>query len=218
MVVLDIGAHHGYYTLLASKLVLPAGKVFSFEPSPRERKALLLHKKLNRCGNVSVQAMALGDKEGPTEFHVAEDTLTGLNSLRPPVGSVKTTLMRVKVARLDNWMRNQNVSQIDFIKMDVEGGELGVLLGASDLLQQQPRPVILAEVQDIRTQPWGYRAKEILEFLNAQGYHWFEISNDGSLVDLRLDSENFDGDFVAVPAERIESLLSLLLTRKRENI
>jgi FkbM family methyltransferase len=218
MVVLDIGAHHGFYTLLASKLVQQTGKVFSFEPSPRERKALLLHKRLNRCGNVSVQALALGEKESTAELHIAEDTLTGLNSLKPPVGTSRTTLVRVQVARLDDWLKSRSVAQVDFIKMDVEGGELAVLQGAPNLLQRQPRPVILAEVQDIRTKPWGYRAKEILEFLSPRGYRWFEITIDGSLADLNLNRDDFDGNFVAVPAEKADGLGSLLVAREKENI
>src|SRR5271154_1923841 len=53
MTVLDVGAHHGLYTLLASKRVGPEGKVFAFEPATRERTALLQHSRLNRCKNVT---------------------------------------------------------------------------------------------------------------------------------------------------------------------
>jgi len=55
MTVLDIGAHHGFYTILASKKVGPSGRVIAFEPSPRERRRLLLHLKLNQCSNVKVE-------------------------------------------------------------------------------------------------------------------------------------------------------------------
>ena len=54
MTVLDVGAHHGLYTLLASKRVGKHGRVISFEPSPREGRALRLHLLLNRCRNVVV--------------------------------------------------------------------------------------------------------------------------------------------------------------------
>ena len=201
MVVLDIGAHHGYYTLLASKLAGSRGKVFSFEPSPRERRRLLLHKRLNRCGNVSVQALALGDQERESELHVAEDAQSGHNSLMPPAVTSETSRVRVRVARLDNWLQDQDIDHVDFIKMDVEGGELAVLHGATRLLERQPRPVFLVEVQDIRTQPWGYPAKEIIQLLRAKGFRWFSPGVDGALEDLDASQNSFDGNFVALPEE-----------------
>src|ERR1700686_759470 len=62
MTVLDLGAHQGLYTLLASLRVSPSGKVISFEPSPRERRALRLHVTLNLRSNVMVQGLAVGDE------------------------------------------------------------------------------------------------------------------------------------------------------------
>src|ERR1700719_74060 len=61
MTVVDVGAHHGLYTLLASKGVGRRGKVIAFEPSPRERRRLLRHIRVNACSNVAVEACALGD-------------------------------------------------------------------------------------------------------------------------------------------------------------
>jgi FkbM family methyltransferase len=58
---LDIGAHHGLYTLLASRRVGRRGMVVAFEPSPRERRRLAKHLRVNRCANVEVEACAVGD-------------------------------------------------------------------------------------------------------------------------------------------------------------
>src|SRR5271165_1844245 len=82
MTVLDIGAHHGYYTLLASRRVGGEGKVVAFEPSARERAAVLEHLKLNCCGNVLVEGLALGNEERETELYVVQGGQTGCNSLR----------------------------------------------------------------------------------------------------------------------------------------
>jgi FkbM family methyltransferase len=201
MTVLDLGAHHGLYTLLASKQVGKEGKVISFEPSPRERKALRLHLTLNRCRNVSVQEVALGSKETEAELHVVEDWAAGCNSLRPPVVAARTSAIRVRVARLDDVLSSQGIDRVHFIKLDVEGAELEVLEGAARLLERRPRPVILAEVQDIRTQPWGYPAREIINDLANRGFRWFRLSEDGSLESLNVTAETFDGNFVAWPEE-----------------
>ena len=164
MVVLDIGAHHGFYTLLASKIVGLPGKVFAFEPSPRERGALSRHIALNRCRNVTVEALAVGSTNGSGNLFVVQGFQTGCNSLRPPAPDVPGALSstEIQVVRLDDWLEKNQIDHIDFIKLDVEGGEIEVLNAAERLFLRRSRPVILVEVQDIRTQQWGYPAKEIV--------------------------------------------------------
>jgi FkbM family methyltransferase len=206
MTVLDIGAHHGLYTLLASKRVGPNGRVFAFEPSPREREALQWNVRLNRCKNVVIERLALGKEEGEGRLYVVQGHETGCNSLKPPAVSDITWAVPVRVSSLDQWLATHKVGNVDFIKLDVEGGELSVLQGAQKLLESAPRPVILAEVQDIRTQPWGYRASEVICFLSNKCYKWFSLSAEGALSPLDLGAETFDGNFVACPEES-ESLL-----------
>ena len=70
MTALDIGAHNGLYSLLASRRVGPQGRVISFEPSPRERKALRLNLALNWIRNVSVQGIAPGSEDGEADFYL----------------------------------------------------------------------------------------------------------------------------------------------------
>lgn len=206
MTVLDIGAHHGFYTLLSARLVGSGGRVFAFEPSPRERKALLRHVNLNRFKNVQVQALALGIEKKQADLYVVEGSQTGCNSLRPPIVLSGTSSISVPVMPLDDWLSGQKLDRVDFIKLDVEGGELEVLKGASNLLERRPRPVILAEVQDLRTLAWGYKAKDVIEYLREKGYKWFCPSADGSIEELDTSSHEFDGNFVAVPQECSEAL------------
>ena len=92
---------------------------------------------------------------------------------------------------------------MDFIKLDVEGAERDVLQGAERLLDRKPRPVILAEIQDVRTKPWGYRAKEIIQHLSHKGYKWLRPTTDGLLRDLDTSLDEYEGNFVAVPEERL---------------
>lgn len=215
MVVLDIGAHHGYYTLLASKRVGFRGKVIAFEPSPREQKALRLHARLNQCWNVTVEQSAVGGENTTGTLHVVEGFPTGCNSLRQPIVSGRTSEAPVRIVRLDSWMLRHGFERVDFIKLDVEGGELAALEGAEQMLRRQPRPVILAEVQDIRTRPWGYAAKRILAHLKDRNFTWFSIGQDGSVDELDLSPNEFEGNFVACPRESIHSLGVL---RSRETV
>jgi FkbM family methyltransferase len=181
MTVLDIGAHQGLYTLLASRCVRPSGHVFSFEPSPRERRALRLNLAMNFCSNVSVQPLALGSQETTADLYVVDEYNTGYNSLRPPNVPQPTSAVPVRVRTLDNWLSEKGIDRVDFIKLDVEGAELSVLKGARESLART-HPVLLVEVAQIRTSAWGYDAQEIGRFLEDMGYECFEILDEGKLT------------------------------------
>ena len=210
MTVVDAGAHHGLYTLLASKRVGRPGKVIAFEPSPRERLRLLQHIRLNRCGNVVVQSCALGEQKGEADLFVVDGRDDWFNSLRPPAVTAQTKACKVDVRRLDEALAALGVRQVDFIKLDVEGAELSFLRGAVGILHGPSRPAILTEIQDCRTQPWGYAAREILEFLEGRRYRWFEIKASGKLAPASTNLALYDANLVALPEERIDEFLNLL--------
>jgi FkbM family methyltransferase len=201
MTVLDIGAHHGLYTLLASKKTGSAGRVLAFEPSARERQRLEKHLRVNRCKNTSVLPYALGSERGEASFYLAGGPHDFCNSLRLPDVPDAVEETHVEVRRLDEVLDELVMPRIDFVKLDVEGGELDVLAGAKRLLERRPRPVLLVEVEDRRTGPWGYRAKEILERLVKKGFCWYWADGDGTLAPLNVGAESFEGTYVAVPAE-----------------
>ena len=77
----------------------------------------------------------------------------------------------------------------------------------------QPRPVILAEVQDTRTEAWGYRAREIIHYLEAKEYKWFALSEDGSTTELDVSGNEFEGNFVACPEESLGLVRNLRSSR-----
>ena len=205
MTVLDIGAHHGYYTLLASTLVGSKGRVFAFEPSPRERMRLERHLRMNRCTNVTIEQSALGPDAGEADLFLVEGTDDFCNSLRPPAVNAQTRKVRVSVETLDIFLTRNPIPDIDFVKLDVEGAELGVLRGASTLLSRPRRPVFMVEVYDIRTRPWGYSAREIVQFLTQRGYTWFLPAEKGKPVPIDASKSALDANLVAVPVEQMQS-------------
>ncbi len=210
MTVLDVGAHHGLYTLLLSKTVGGKGRVIAFEPSPRECRRLEKHSLFNRCSNVHVERSAAGSETGEANLYLADGFQDWCNSLRPPALSDSTSIVRVRVRRIDDVLAELGISKVDFIKLDVEGGELAALNGATRLLHGESRPAILAEVQDVRTLPWGYPAREILQFVLRMDYRWFAIAAKGALLPISCDQESYDANLVALPVERTQESLSLL--------
>jgi len=69
---------------------------------------------------------------------------------------------------------------------------------------------MLVEVQDIRTRPWGYAAREILQFLVRMDFQWFAIAAKGALLPIPCNLETYDANLVALPIERTEEFLSLV--------
>jgi len=196
MTVIDIGAHAGLYTMIASRLVGDRGRVVAFEPSPRERARLLAHLRLNRCANVTVEPVALGDKEGEATLFVVQNSETGCNSLRP--GAIgKTAPVTVPLRRLDDYLAGGEITRADVVKMDIEGAELSVLRGA-EMLFRSNRPTLLCEIEEARIAPWGYRGRDIVDLVAGWGYEWSAIAPRG-LRAMDPDQTTFSGNFVARP-------------------
>lgn len=161
-----------------------------------------------------MERAAVSSYEGETEFFFVNGRDTGCNSLRPPVVADRVQKIRVPVVTLDGALGRLGIERADFLKMDVEGGELEVLKGAIKLLSKNYRPLILCEVADVRTAPWGYKAREIIRFLVNLHYSWFLPTPERTLSVVRPDFESYCGNFLAVPRERTAEIRSLL---KEEN-
>jgi FkbM family methyltransferase len=215
MTVIDVGAHHGLYTLLMSRLVGRKGRVIAFEPSARECRRLAKHIRLNRCSNVLLEGVAVGEEDGDADLFVVNGHQDWCNSLRPPDVREPVQTERVVVRSLDNTLSDLRIATVDFIKLDAEGAELSFLKGALRLLRHAVRPAILAEVQDIRTSPWGYAAREIIEFLCREKYCWFALAADSTLRPVSTVLEKYDANLVALPQERLQEFRRLLAERNR---
>jgi FkbM family methyltransferase len=190
-----VGANAGVYALSAAKLVSPGGCVIAFEPSPRERSRLEAHLRLNGVANVTVEPAAIGDVDADVDLFVVEGVQTGCNSLRPPHAG-RTSTIQVPMWRLDGYLARHGVGRVDFVKMDVEGGERDALRGAEQLFRRD-RPVLLCEVEATRIRPWGYEPREIFELVAEWNYRWFAIARSGELVPAGADPP--PGNYVARP-------------------
>ena len=164
-VIFDIGANVGYYTLLASVLTGSHGKVFSFEPVPRNLIFLRDHLDINHITNVTVFDEAISDRSGVMSFDEGSYNSLGHFSER---GGLK-----VKTINLDELIFKQKVPAPDYIKIDVEGAENLVLSGAKKMLRDNHPTIFLAtHAADIHQEccfllhSFGYKV-QILEVKEA---------------------------------------------------
>lgn len=184
----------------------PTGKVIAFEPSPRELTRLKLNLVLNQSKNVQIEPMALGSEIGTKEMFICMGKDTGCNSLRPPKVSDPIKSTPIQITTLNAYLQEHPIPKVNFIKLDVEGGELDLLKGADQLLKEH-RPLLLCEVYDNRSEPWGYKCVDVYDLLQTYCYHWFNFTNAGKLKSFPRKLE-YSENLLAVPEEKIQSLKS----------
>jgi FkbM family methyltransferase len=157
-VVYDVGAHYGYYSLLASQLAGPSGRVIAFEPSPRNLSVLRRHIQLNHADNVTVLETAVSDHEGEARFD--DRAGSGVGHLSP------TGPITVRLTTLD--ALGERFPAPDVVTIDVEGAEEAVLAGGRSLLEHT-RPAIFLSTHGAALRESCTRT------LTGLGYHLREL-------------------------------------------
>jgi FkbM family methyltransferase len=140
--VIDIGANLGFMTALFSNLCGPTGRVHSFEPSPTVFSKLEAVVARNGLQNVSVHNLGCGDRAGGMVLHLSESS--GNASLRARGPGQETRTQKVEIVVLDDFF-GKNPTRLDFLKVDTEGFEDSVLLGATGLLRRF-KPTVYVEL------------------------------------------------------------------------
>jgi len=167
-VMLDIGANFGLHTLYAARLVGPQGRVYAFEPVPRNVELLTRNADLSGVANqVIVVEKAVSNSSEPfLEMHVPADAVAVTASLRPV--SAKISSQRVGNIRLDDFAFDEE-HPLRAVKIDVEGAELDVLRSGERLLRRE-RPVLLIEIHGYALPAFGASVEAVRDFLAALGY------------------------------------------------
>jgi FkbM family methyltransferase len=207
MTVVDVGANHGLFSLEAAHLVGREGLVHAFEPTPNTRGLLVNNLAVNGLTRVKVFPGALGDAPGTARLRVHRE-LSGLNTLAPrDITWNRKTLhadevIDVPVTTLDAHAEAEGLARIDFLKIDVEGFELGVIRGSRGLLRSRRVDRVMLEVGDGTCANAGVAPAEILAELEALGYRLHAIDPVGQVAGRvrSFPSTSFSANFLAVPA------------------
>ena len=179
MTVLDVGAHVGQYTLLASGLVGPAGRVIAFEPHPVLGPVLRRNVSRAGCQNVTVLPVALGRARGPGTLVLHPPDNFGGSSLRPDDASAHHARATVEVTTLDEALDRLGTPPVDLAKIDVEGAELDVIDGALGTLAASPDIVLIVEFLRHNQLRFGHAVEDLEARLRELGFRLFTLSPDG---------------------------------------
>jgi FkbM family methyltransferase len=169
MVVVDVGANIGTLTVYAARIVGSLGMVFACEADPNT--VALLHENiaLNGLNNVTVYQSCVCDQSGTMEFNVNVD------SAKSSIVQTGISKLLVRADRLVDLVTPSN-TVIDLLKIDVEGADHLVLLGAREIFAERPPTAVAIEVISNR--------QEIFQFLSSYGYELFAYES-GKLIPLQ---------------------------------
>jgi FkbM family methyltransferase len=205
---IDVGAHIG--SIIGKvRHNLPNVKIIAIEAIPEKIDNLK-----NKFPNVELHDCAVGESNGETTFYVNK-TNSGYSTLGKP-NKTNTDLIHpinVTIKRLDDIITANNV---DVIKIDVEGAELGVLRGATNLISRC-RPVIMFESGPTVSGNLIYTKEELYDFFQKANYSLvtpsrLPFSTKGLSLDVFLDCHDFpriSTNFFAVPTERSEEIKAI---------
>ena len=175
------------------------GRVYSFEPIPLINKSLNKTLRINNLSQVTLCQLALGDQSGDLEFTIPIDSndraIHGESRLGTEEGNwniyteVKSTKkIKVKTSTLDHFASERSIDRLDFVKIDVEGKEIGVLEGGRETFSRFT-PALILEVgceEDDRKRiaqllrSWGYGIVVIIFAHGIVEVSWEQHVNLGS--------------------------------------
>ena len=183
-IVVDIGAHVGRYTIIASKRVGPNGKVIAIEADPGNFEMLNRNIQLNRLENIITLNYAAFSEETKIKLYLpAGDIFTKYNPIMSNQIWVKPQVkfIEVNANTLDNILQQIGTRQVNWIKIDVEGAKFEVLKGAHNLLLNNKNITLLIEVHG---SPKDYRLKveELLRLYNFKTELERTYENNGYII------------------------------------
>lgn len=177
-VFVDIGANIGLYTLLASSLIGEEGKVLAFEPSTLNNERLRRNISLNKFENIVVEKVGVFDRD--TQLAIYNNTKEANQGMVSSYLTEYSSSETIDAISLDNYLHRYPLPKINFIKMDIEGGEYPALLGMKNTLLKY-KPTLLIEIDDEILQRTPYTSQQIFSYLKELGYKDYYIDSNGNL-------------------------------------
>jgi len=170
MVVYDIGAQAGFYTMFFSRLVGETGRVFAFEPCPYGTRFLVDHVRVNRLANVSVLQVAVSERTGLIGMTIDHGIMEN------KIHDSSDSILMVAAVTIDD----SGLPVPDLIKLDVEGAESAVLKGAQRILREV-RPVVFVALHS------AAQRKFCATLLKQAGYTIYDLGGDALNESIAVD-------------------------------
>lgn len=165
--VVDLGANIGYFTLLAARLVGNSGKVYSFEPEPKNYRCLCKNIELNGYNNICAEQAAVSNVAGKRKLFIANET--GAHTIRSSHDSGYFNdkefgeFVEVSTIVLNDFFDKDE--KIDVIKMDIEGSEMAAFLGMDEIIRRSNQLKMIIEFFPYAIREMGFFPELLAEKL-----------------------------------------------------
>lgn len=185
MVVLDVGAHIGYYSTLFAKLVQPDGKILSFEPDPHNFFLLKKNMELSHSSDYIVENLAISDSKGEINLYLEDENLGGHSIIR---GEESGNSISVSSVTLDGYLGAN--AKVDFMKIDIEGAESLALRGAAGIIENNPNLIMVLEFNPNNMLETKNNPNVFLDQIRSYGFKIFSIDNrNGDLKEYKNNQD-----------------------------
>ena len=177
--VIDLGANIGYFTLILAKLVGPTGKVFAFEPDPRNLALLKKNVEYNNYKNVIIVPKAVSNVNDKCTLYTGQKTF-GQNKIYKPKKTKTQKFIPIdsETVRLDDFFKtNGLLDKISFIKMDVEGAEFLALSGMKEILKLNKNIKIFTEAEISYLEDAGSSYDQFIDLLTENDFTFSLVDN-----------------------------------------
>jgi FkbM family methyltransferase len=202
-IIIDVGAHAGQFTKLFSALV-PEGHVYAFEPGGYASSILKKVIRLHRLKNVTHVNKGLGKQHKKENLNIplkqSGSLGFGLSHIGNNTQDVRATISEIiEIIMLDTFAENENLEKINFIKVDIEGWEMQLLLGAKSIIQKW-HPILTLEVNRLLMERAEDTPEQLWKFLSDSGYEIFRLFYDeNNNLQITPASKPYDGNIICYP-------------------
>ena len=187
-IVVDIGAHVGYYTLLMAQLVGKNGKVYSFEPDPVNFQLLKKSVEINGFENVVLIQKAVSNITDKVKLFLGDNDSAINRIYDAKLGDAKESI-DVESIRIDEYFK-ENDELINFIKIDSEGSEVKIINGMKQFLSRNQELVMMTEFFPFLIKKSGDEPNQYLKSLEKSGFSLYNILDKNEKTN-KINSENF---------------------------
>ena len=202
MIAMDIGANIGLHTVVIARAIGPHGRVHAFEPSAvfdRLKRNVALNALQDR---VIANHLAVGARGGVLKLNECRTGFEAYTSVNRPFAEGASTgkMFECEQITLDSYADKNQISQIDFMKIDVEGSEPDVLAGAVALLKNHRIGCILMEVNSICLARAGSSPASLIEEVRQVGFSVNTLNSGGELMPIPDPIRDEAFNVVCVPS------------------
>jgi FkbM family methyltransferase len=202
-VIVDVGANIGVTSMIASR-IHQRGKVIAFEPSPKAFLCLSKTASYNNIKNCKIINKALGSQTGSISF-VESEFLAGSYVA---ADAAEQSNAQVELTTLDAVAEELKLDRLDLLKIDVEGFELDVLLGATKTIEKF-KPKIFMEFNSFAIAANRNMSPRLLIDYILDHFKSFSVSRDGKRIEIRTPKEARDFLFsnMAMLSQRVDDIV-----------